>query len=87
MTSRMSVEATKRKQESVVFKVTQAVIVAAIIAAIITLLTGTSDPLVASPVAATEHAAMKACTQQPWPYLNCVGTPYGNPKVRLIEIK
>lgn len=69
------------------FKVTQAVIAAAVIAAIITLLTGTSDPLVASPVAEKEHAAMKACAQQPWPYLNCVGTPYGNPKIRLIEIK
>ena len=86
MTSRMSVEATKRKQESVVFKVTNAVIAAAIIAALITLLTSTSDRLDASPVAEPVQEAMKACTQQPWPNLNCVGTPYGNPNIRVIKI-
>ena len=30
------------------------------------------------------EAALKACTQQPWPYLNCVGTPLGNPRIRLV---
>lgn len=68
------------------FKVTNAVIAAAIIAAIITLLTGTSDRLVASPMPEQAQAAMKACAQQPWPYLNCVGTPYGNPNIRVIKI-
>jgi hypothetical protein len=29
---------------------------------------------------------MKACNEQPWPYSNCVGTEFGNPKVRLITI-
>jgi hypothetical protein len=27
---------------------------------------------------------MQACAQRPWPYLRCVGTPFGNPKIRLI---
>ncbi len=34
------------------------------------------------PEAAT--AAMHACAARPWPYLNCVGTPFGNPKIRLV---
>lgn len=67
------------------FKVTNAVIASAIIAAVITLLTSSSGRLDASPM--PEQADMKACTQQPWPYLNCVGTPYGNPRIRVIEIK
>jgi hypothetical protein len=29
-------------------------------------------------------AALNDCTQRPWPYLNCVGTPVGNPRIRLI---
>lgn len=69
------------------FKLTHAVIASAIIAAVITLLTSASDRLVASPVAEQAQAGMKACAQQPWPYLNCVGTPYGNPRIRVIEIK
>jgi hypothetical protein len=27
---------------------------------------------------------LKACTQQAWPYLNCVGTAPGNPRIRLV---
>jgi len=27
---------------------------------------------------------LKACTKQPWPYLNCVGTPLGNPRIGLV---
>jgi hypothetical protein len=69
-----------------VFKLTHAVIAAAAIAAIITLLTSSSDRLVAGPVAEQTQKEMKACTQQPWPYLNCVGTPYGNPRIRVIKI-
>ena len=69
------------------FKVTNAVIAAAVIAAIITVLTSSSDRLVASPMPEQAQTEMKACKQQPWPYLNCVGTPYGNPRIRVIEIK
>ena len=86
MTSRITVEATNAKQESAVFKLTHAVIAAAIVAAIITLLTSTSDRLDASPMPEQAQTAMKACAQQPWPYLNCVGTPYGNPNIRVIKI-
>lgn len=68
------------------FKLTHAVIAAAIVAAFITLLTSSSDRLDASPVAEPERVAMKACAQQPWPYLNCVGTPYGDPRIRVIKI-
>ena len=69
------------------FKVTNAILISALIAAIVTILTSSSDRLDASPVAAQTQTEMKACAQQPWPYLNCVGTPYGNPRIRLIEIK
>ena len=30
--------------------------------------------------------AITACKQRPWPYINCVGTEFGNPHVRLISI-
>jgi hypothetical protein len=68
------------------FKVTHAVIAAAAVAAVVTVLTSASVRLDASPVAEPAQTAMKACNQQPWPYLNCVGTPFGNPNVRLIRI-
>ncbi len=69
------------------FKVTNAIVISALIAAIFTILTSASDRLDASPMPAQAQADMKACAQQPWPYLNCVGTPYGNPRIRVIEIK
>jgi hypothetical protein len=27
---------------------------------------------------------MQSCAERPWPYLRCVGTPFGNPRVRLV---
>ena len=69
------------------FKVTNAIVASAIIAAIITVLTSSSDRLDASPMPEQAQSEMKACTQQPWPYLNCVGTPYGNPNIRVIKGK
>ena len=69
------------------FKVTNAILISALIAAFVTILTSSSDRLVASPMPEPVASAIKACTQQAWPYLNCVGTPYGNPRIRLIEIK
>jgi len=61
-----------------------AVLAAAAAAGVITILTvpttkvaaGTMPPLVAK--------AMHACADRPWPYLHCVGTPFGNPKIRLV---
>jgi len=29
-------------------------------------------------------AAVAACAQRAWPYLRCVGTAYGNPRIRLV---
>ena len=63
-----------------------AIVVAATIAAAITLLSAPTTDVVADPLPKPAADAMKACNQQPWPYSNCVGTEFGNPKVRLIAI-
>jgi hypothetical protein len=57
---------------------------AAAIAGVLTLLSAPSGRLDAGPLAKPAEAALKACIQQPWPYLNCVGTPLGNPRIRLV---
>lgn len=69
---------------TVMFKLTNIVVTAAAIAAVVTLLTGTSARLDASPLAEPAQTMLKTCTQRPWPYLNCVGTAVGNPHVRLV---
>jgi len=61
-----------------------AVMTTAAIAGVLTLLSAPSGRLDAGPLAKPAEAALKACTQQPWPYLNCVGTPLGNPRIRLV---
>jgi len=66
------------------FKVTYAVLAAAVIAGTFTFLTAASDRLDAGALPSATEAALKACTQRPWPYRNCVGTPLGNPRIRLI---
>ncbi|HZD90667.1 MAG TPA: hypothetical protein VE224_11235 [Pseudolabrys sp.] len=66
------------------FKLTQCVIAAAAIAGAVAVLTGNSERLDAGPLAEPARTALKACTERPWPYLNCVGTPFGNPHVRLV---
>jgi hypothetical protein len=63
-----------------------AVVVAATIAAAITLLSAPTTDVVAGPLPKPAADAMKACNEQPWPYSNCVGTQFGNPNVRLIAI-
>ncbi|MGE5163944.1 MAG: hypothetical protein ACM3IH_07965 [Sphingobacteriales bacterium] len=63
-----------------------AVVVAATIAAAITVFSAPTTDVVASPLPKPAADAMKACNHQPWPYSNCVGTEFGNPKVRLITI-
>ena len=65
-------------------KTTTAVMVAATIAAAVTVLSAPSAPVDAGPLAKPAETALKACTQRSWPYLNCVGTPYGNPLIRLV---
>jgi len=60
-----------------------AVITAAIVAAIVTVVTA-PEQVTAGPLPLVEAAAIKTCAERPWPYLRCVGTHYGNPKVRLV---
>ena len=38
----------------------------------------------AGPLAKPAEATLKACTQMAWPYLNCIGTEVGNPRIRLV---
>ena len=64
-----------------------AVVVAATIATAITLLSAPTTDVVAGPLPKPAADAMKACNEQPWPYSNCAGTEFGNPKVRLITIE
>lgn len=66
------------------FKLTNSIIAAAAIAGAVTVLTGNSDRLAAGPLAEPARSALKACTERPWPYLHCVGTPFGDPRIRLI---
>ena len=61
-----------------------AILAAAAAAAVITLLTAPSAHVTADPMPAADAAAMHACASRPWPYLNCVGTKYGDPKIRLV---
>ncbi len=64
--------------------VLSAVLAAAAIAGVLTFLTAASDTLDARPLAAPASTTLKICTQQPWPYLNCVGTPLASQHIRLI---
>lgn len=58
---------------------------AAAIAAVATFASlGSSGGVSAGPLAAPQATAMKACADRPWPYLNCVGTRFGNPHIRLV---
>ena len=61
-----------------------AVLCAAAIAGVLTLLFAPSAPVDAGPLAKPAETLLKACTQQAWPYLNCVGTALGNPRIRLV---
>jgi hypothetical protein len=64
-------------------KAITAVISAAAIAALVTAFSGPSS-VDAGPLAKPAEATLKACTQMAWPYLNCVGTSVGNPRIRLV---
>jgi hypothetical protein len=63
-----------------------AVMVAATIAAVITVFSAPASDVVAGPLPQPAADAITACKQRPWPYLNCVGTEFGSPHVRLISI-
>ena len=63
-----------------------AILAAAVIAAAITVISAPIGDVVASPLPMPAADAIVACKQNPWPYVNCVGTEFGNPKIRLISI-
>ena len=66
------------------FKTTTAIMVAATVAAAVTILSAPAAQVTASPLAKTVTEPMNACAQRAWPYLRCVGTPFGNPHIRLV---
>jgi hypothetical protein len=61
-----------------------AIALAAAIAGAITIVSAPTADVIASPLPQPAADAITACKQRPWPYLNCVGTEFGNPHVRLI---
>jgi hypothetical protein len=61
-----------------------AIAVAAAIAAIFTVMSAPAAKVDAGPIAKPAELAMTACAQRPWPYLRCVGTEFGNQKIRLV---
>jgi hypothetical protein len=65
-------------------KIVSAILSAAAIAAVITIFLAPSGPVGAGPLAKSDEATLKSCTQRPWPYLNCVGTSIGNQRIRLV---
>jgi hypothetical protein len=67
-------------------KTIAAILAAAIIAATITVISAPITDVVASPLPQPAADAITACKQRPWPYVNCVGTEFGNPHVRLVSI-
>ena len=68
-------------------KLTNAIMAASFIAAVVTLLSVPTAPVDASPRPLAEAEQMLACAERPWPYLRCVGTPFGNPRMRLVAIE
>jgi hypothetical protein len=71
------------EQGTVMLKSLAAVLVAATIAAAITILSAPTAQVDAGPRPSPPDA-IAACKQRAWPYLNCVGTEFGNPRVRLV---
>jgi hypothetical protein len=61
-----------------------AIATAAAIAAVATVLSAPTAPVDAGPLPQQRESAIRDCTQRPWPYVNCVGTRFGNPKIRLV---
>ena len=61
-----------------------AVMAAAAIAAAITLLSAPATQVDAGPVAKPVESRDDQMRQAPWPYLRCVGTEFGNQRVRLV---
>jgi len=73
-----------RKQGTVMMKTTTAIMVSAAIAAAVTILSAPSAPVAATSLPQATTASMVECAQRAWPYLRCVGTEFGNKKIRLV---
>lgn len=66
-------------------KTISAILTAAIIAGIATLVSApTGGPVSAGPLPQKEEATLIGCKARAWPYNTCVGTAVGNPKIRLV---
>ena len=68
-------------------KTIAAIIASAIIAGAITILSAPVADVVADPLPQAAVDAITACKHRPWPYLNCVGTEFGNPRIRVISLE
>jgi hypothetical protein len=66
------------------FKKMSVVVAAAAIAGVFTSLSVPCSRLDAGPLAEPAATMLHDCKQRAWPYLNCIGTPIGNPKIRLV---
>ncbi|HZL30849.1 MAG TPA: hypothetical protein VFC54_07290 [Pseudolabrys sp.] len=65
-------------------KVLSAIVFAAATAVVMTISFAPSGAVDAGPLAKPDLATLHSCVARPWPYLNCVGTSVGNPKIRLV---
>jgi hypothetical protein len=65
-------------------KILNAVLIAAAFAAVVSIFTTPGSEVVAGALPQQDEAALNACAHRPWPYLDCVGTRYGNQHVRLV---
>jgi hypothetical protein len=65
-------------------KSSTAIMAAALVAAVVTVVSAPSGLLTAEQRPEAESAQMRECAARPWPYLRCVGTQYGNANVRLV---
>jgi hypothetical protein len=65
-------------------KTTTAIMLAATVAAAVTVLSAPTTHVDASPLAKTASEPMTACAHRAWPYLRCVGISFGNPHIRLV---
>ena len=60
------------------------VLYAAAIAALVTLFSVSGNAVSAGPLGATQAAAIKSCTDRPWPYNTCVDSGFSKRKIRLV---
>jgi hypothetical protein len=62
-----------------------AIVATVFIAAAIIVLSAQTAHVDASPRPVAEAAQLLSSARRPWPYLRRVGTPFGNPQLRLVS--